>query len=593
MTDLRPTRRGAGLLALAAAAAPGAALAEPAADARFAALSQRYLDVTARLGPISATTLGDHRFDAEVDDVSAAARARRSAFNRGVLAEARAIAAAELSRENQVDRALLINQARYDLWRDETLKSWAWDPQIYSAQAGGALYGLMARDFAPRPVRLRAAIARMELLPGLLAQSRNQLQPALVPRIHAETVARQNAGVTGIVDEMIKPHLAELSTAEQARFTAADVRLGSAVADHQHWLDKVLVPAAKGNFRLGASLYDQKLAFALLSPLSRQEIRRAAETALAATRAEMYRVSATVLAGRPGAPAAPPSPDRATQQAVIEAALEIAYADHAPRAGLVEAARAALAQATDFVKAKDLITLPDAPVEVILMPEFQRGSAVAYCDPPGPLDRGQKTFYAVSPIPDDWSAAQADSFLREYNRRGLHDIAIHEAMPGHYVQLWHSNRHPSTLRAVLSSGPFVEGWAVYAENLMAVEGYFDGDPLFRLQQLKTRLRAIANAILDQMVHVDGASEAEVMRFLTVTAFQQEREAAGKWTRARLDSAQLPFYFVGVTEHDAVRAETERRWGADFSLKGYHDKVLSFGSPPMRYARALMFSEAIG
>jgi uncharacterized protein (DUF885 family) len=128
---------------------------------------------------------------------------------------------------------------------------------------------------------------------------------------------------------------------------------------------------------------------------------------------------------------------------------------------------------------------------------------------------------------------------------------------------------------------------------MAVEGYFDGDPLFRLQQLKTRLRAIANAILDQMVHVDGSSEAEVMRFLTVTAFQQEREAAGKWTRARLDSAQLPFYFVGVTEHDAVRAEAERRWGSGFTLKRYHDTVLSFGSPPMRYARALMFGEAIG
>jgi uncharacterized protein (DUF885 family) len=433
----------------------------------------------------------------------------------------------------------------------------------------------------------------MEKLPALLAQSRAQLDLARVPRIHAETAAKQNAGVSGIVDEMIKPHLAALSPAEQARFAAADARLRAAVADHQTWLDKVLVPAAKGDFRLGAALYDQKLTFALLSPLSRQEIRRAAEAALVATRTEMYRISVTVLAGRPGAPAAPARPDPAAQQAVIEAALEIAYADHARRNGLVEAARAGLAQATAFVTAKDLITLPDAPVEVILMPVFQRGSAVAYCDPPGPLDRGQKTFYAVSPIPDDWSAAQAESFLREYNRRGLHDIAIHEAMPGHYVQLWHSNRHPSTLRAVLSSGPFVEGWAVYAENLMAVEGYFDGDPLFRLQQLKTRLRAIANAILDQMVHVDGSSEAEVMRFLTVTAFQQEREAAGKWTRARLDSAQLPFYFVGVTEHDAVRAEAERRWGSGFTLKRYHDTVLSFGSPPMRYARALMFGEAIG
>jgi uncharacterized protein (DUF885 family) len=226
------------------------------------------------------------------------------------------------------------------------------------------------------------------------------------------------------------------------------------------------------------------------------------------------------------------------------------------------------------------------------MPEFQRGYAVAYCDAPGPLDKGQQTYYAVSPIPADWSAEQAESFLREYNRRMMHDMNIHEAVPGHYVQLWHSNKHPSTLRAVLYSGPFVEGWAVYAEDLMARQGYLGDDPLFRLTQLKMRVRSITNAILDQMVHVDGADEAEVMRFLTVTAFQQEREAAGKWTRARLSSAQLPSYFVGGTEHDVMRAEAQRRQGASFSLKRYHDAALSFGSPPVSYVRALLFDEPI-
>jgi uncharacterized protein (DUF885 family) len=593
MTQLRLTRRSAGLLALAAAVAPRAAAAQTDADARFAALSARYIDETCRLSPINATTLGDHRFDREVDDVSVQGRARRIAFNHAVLTQAQAVPAAALSRENQVDRALLINQARYDLWRDETLQQWAWDPQIYSNLAGTALYGLMARDFAPRPVRLAAALARMEQLPGLLAQSRAQLDVARVPAIHAETVAKQNAGIFEIVDGMIRPHVGELSPADQARFAAAEATLRRAVAEHQAWLDHVLVPGAKGDFRLGAALYDQKLAFALQSPLSRAQIRQAAEQALAATRGEMYRISAQVLAGRAGAPGAPAAPDPATEQKVIEAALQLCYADHAPRDGLVAAAGAALDEATAFVRARDLITLPDAPIEVVLMPEFQRGYAVAACDPPGPLDRGQKTFYYVSPIPDDWSAAQAESFLREYNRRAVEDIAVHEAMPGHYVQLWHSNRHPSVLRALLGSGPFIEGWAVYAENLMAVEGFQNHDPLYRLQQLKIRLRAICNAILDQMIHVDGASEADVMRFLTVTAFQQEREAAGKWTRGRLDSAQLPFYFVGVTEHDATRAEAERRWGSGFTLKRYHDTVLSFGSPPMRYARALMFGEPIG
>lgn len=590
MTSLSLTRRGVAAAGLALLAAPAAA--QSPADARFAALAKRYIDELIRLSPIRATTLGDHRFDTEVDDVSAAGRGRRGEVWRRLLKEADAFRPAELSRENQVDLALLKNQLRYELWTDEVLQSWAWDPQIYSSAAGGALYGLMAREFAPRPQRLRSAMVRMEKLPALFAQTRQALQPARVPKIHAETVAKQNPGVMSLVNEMILPHAGELTPAEQARLKAAAETLKAAVAEHQTWLDTVLVPQARGDFRLGAKLYDQKLAFALLSPMSRQEIRTAAEAALKASRAEMYQLSRKILAGRPGAPIGPEAPDAATEQKVIEAALELAYVDHAPRDKLFETATAAVDEATAFLRRKDLITLPDAPVEVIVMPEFQRGYAVAYCDSPGPLERHLKTFYAVSPIPDDWTPAQAESFLREYNTRGVHDIGVHEAMPGHFVQIWHSNRHPSTLRAVLSSGPFVEGWAVYAEDLMAREGYLNHDPLFRLVQLKIRIRTITNAILDQMVHVDGAGEADVMRFLTVTAFQQEREAAGKWTRARLDSAQLPSYFVGVTEHDALRAEAMRRQGSAFRLKAFHDQVLSYGSPPVRFARQLMFNEPI-
>jgi uncharacterized protein (DUF885 family) len=579
------TRRGVAALGLAAFAAP--ALGAASEDASFAQFAARYVDQRPALSPHQATVLGDHRFDAELDDLSAAGRKARADLARRFLAEAEDFHWHALSRENQVDLALLKNRLRYELWTEDVLQSWAWDPQIYSAVAGDALFGPMSRDYAPRPQRLRSAIARMEKLPGLFAQARAELQPARTPLIHAQTVARQNAGVLSLVDSLILPAAGELSPADQARLKAADTALRAAVAEHQAWLDKVLVPQAKGDFRLGKALYDQKLAFALVSPLSRVEIRSAAEAALKQARAQMYQASRRILAGRM---AAPDAPDLATEQRVIEAALELAYADHPPRAGLVEACRAGLAAATDFVRTRDLITLPDAPVEVVVMPEYARGSAVAYCDAPGPLDRGQKTFYAVSPIPDDWTDKQAESFLREYNRRGLHDIAIHEAMPGHYVQLWHANKHPSVLRAFLQSGPFVEGWAVYAENMMAEQGY--GDLLFRLQQLKTRVRTITNAILDQMTHVDGAGEDEVMRFLTVTAFQQEREAAGKWTRARLDSTQLPSYFVGVTEHDAIRAEAERRAGAGFNLKAYHDQVLAFGSPPPRYVRALMFGEAI-
>jgi uncharacterized protein (DUF885 family) len=562
------------------------------ADARFADLSKRWLDGMLALSPVSATQIGDHRFDAEVDDMSAAGRAKSLEFSKKMLAELEAMDLSALSRENQVDASVLRNQLRYDVWTNEQLQSWAWDPQGYNATAGGALYTLVARDFAPWPERLKNATLRMEKIPAIFAAARESLDPARVPKIHAETVARQNPGVMSIVDDMMMPHASELSGEDRKRFDAAVAGLRKAVDEQQKWLDGTLVPNAKGDFRIGQKLYDEKLAFALDSPMTRADIRTRAEAELKRVRAEMYQIARGVLKDKRDAAEMPETPSHEQEQQTIEAALELAYADRPKREDVVETAKRTMAAATDFVKRKDLITLPDAPVQIILMPEFQRGVSVAYCDSPGPLDKGLDTFYAVSPIPDEWKPDQVTSFLKEYNNRSIDELGIHEAMPGHYVQIWHSNKYPSVLRAVLSSGSFVEGWAVYAEKLMADEGYRDHDPLYRMIQLKWYLRSIANAILDQAIHVDGMSEQDAMKLMMEGTFQQEREAAGKWTRARLGSTQLPTYFVGVQEHLDLRKAYETKMGDKFNLKAYHDQELSYGSPPVRYVRALMLDEPI-
>ena len=145
---------------------------------------------------------------------------------------------------------------------------------------------------------------------------------------------------------------------------------------------------------------------------------------------------------------------------------------------------------------------------------------------------------------------------------------------------------------MLWSGAFVEGWAVYGEGVMADEGFLGHDPLYKLVVLKTRLRSITNALLDQAIHVDGMSREDAMKLMMETAFQEEGEAAGKWIRASVSCAQLPSYFVGYSEHCAIRKEAQQRWGKAFTLKRYHDAVLSFGSPPARFARAALFDEPI-
>jgi uncharacterized protein (DUF885 family) len=571
--------------------APTASLAGPtssSADARFAELSKHALDAWMQLSPVNATQTGEHRYDDQIDDLSAAGRQKSLSAAKQLLSELDALDRSQLSRENQVDAAILRNQLQADIWNNEVLQSWAWDPQIYTGLAGSALYSLMAREFAPLPQRLHSATERMEKIAQIFAQARANLDPARVPKIHAETAARQNQGILSIVDTLIATHLGELAPAEAERANAAIAGLQKAVAEQQHWLDTTLVPNAKGDFRIGAEKYDQKLKFALLSSLSRAEIKQRAESELKRVREQMYTIARDVLKDAK----LPATPSEEQQQQAIEAALELAYAEHPARDKVVDEAKAALKSVTDFTRAKNLLTLPDAPVDVILMPEFQRGVAVAYCDSPGPLDKNLATFFAISPVPDDWNKQQSDSFLREYNSRMIQLLSIHEGIPGHYLEGWHSAKFPSTLRAVLRSGMFAEGWAVYTERMMADAGYRADDPLFRLVQLKFYLRTIANAILDQGVHVDGWSREQAMRLMTHDTFQQESEAAGKWVRAQLSSAQLPTYFVGVQEHFDTRKAVQDKLGAAFDLKTYHDQVLSYGAPPVRFVRELMLDQPI-
>ena len=571
----------AGCVTVAREPAAAEIAAPSAADTQFSQLSQRYITTLTSLDPVGATQLGEHRYDSELPDPSAAGRARSRAATVALLADLEGIDRTKLSRDNQVDAALLENALRYDIWSQDEIQSWAWNPQVYNSTASNALYSLVARDFAPFPQRFESIVSRMEKLPAYLAEARRQLDPARVPKVHAETVARQNAGIMEIVNSIIVPEV-ERSGVPRDRFDAALANLRSALAEHQRWLDEVLVPNAKGDFRLGPQRYDQKMRFELMSSMTRPELKAKAQAAFDEARAEMERLARTF-----------PDCNHGTQQEAIECALAKSYARRAPRAGLEAATRETLAQATEFTRSKGFVGMPTGPVMVVTMPTFNQGNSVAYDDNPGPLERDQPNFFTVSPIPADWTDEQATSFLTEYNIYMLHELSIHEGVPGHYLQLDHASRNPDLLRAVLMSGPFVEGWAVYSERVMAEQGYLGGEAtedgkLFALTMLKMRLRSITNTLLDIGIQTEGMTRDQAMELMMKGAFQQEREAAGKWVRANLSSVQLLSYFTGYEEHLALRQEAMQRWGRGYSLRRYNDEVLSHGSPPVKYVRALMF-----
>jgi uncharacterized protein (DUF885 family) len=590
MNDMTHARHTAGLAALLLLLC-GAASASPA-DSEFEALAQEYLGDLPKFSPVNATLIGDHSADARLDQVDARARSRVRTLYKGLLRKLSAIDRNALSRANQVDAELLRNELEYEIWSIDTYEDWAWDPLVYVRLAGSSIYGLVARDFGPLETRLTAAAARLEQMPRFFRQARASIDPARVPKIHAETAIKQNPGLNSIIETMIVPRMGELLPATRQRLEAAIEVAKDAVAKQQTWLEDELLPRAAGDFRIGAALFDAKLAFTLNSSLGRKEIKARAEAEYESVRNQMYEVAKQVYAAKNPYTTFPDTPDEDYKQVIIRSALEQAYESLPPRDGIVDVARQELKRASDFVVEHNIVTMPAEPVEIIVMPEFQRGVSVAYLDPPGPLDKGQKAFYAVAPLPADWTDAQVHSFLREYNLYSIRDLTVHEGVPGHYVQLSLSNRYPSTLRSVLWSGPMVEGWAVYAERMMVDEGYGGDDPLQRLITLKWYLRSVTNAIIDQAIHVDGMTREQAMKLMIEGGFQEEREAAGKWVRAQLTSTQLSTYFVGYQEHMELRKAVQAAWGDEFTLRRYHDQALSYGSPPVKFIRALMLGEPI-
>jgi uncharacterized protein (DUF885 family) len=344
------------------------------------------------------------------------------------------------------------------------------------------------------------------------------------------------------------------------------------------------LPRSDGNFRLGAEKFRKKLRFSLASDLSMEEIMKRAQADLEQTQIAIYETALPLYKKYF------PKADKATladKKKVTVAVLDKLAEKHPDDNTIVGYAQKIVGEATDFVKSHNLVTVPETPLNVIVMPEFKRGTGIAYCDSPGPLEQNGKTFFAVEPTPKDWSKERKESFFREYNNYMVRDLTVHEAMPGHYLQLAHANefRAPTLVRAIFRSGTFIEGWAVYCEQMMAEQGY--GGPEVKMQQLKMRLRAIANAILDQSIHARSMTEKEAMDLMMKQTFQQEGEAVAKWKRARLTSAQLSTYFVGATEHLDLRAAEQKKLGNDFNLKKYNDQVISYGSPPVKYLRELM------
>ncbi len=551
--------------ALASSAAPSAASA-------FEHVVHDYYERYLASHPEEATQLGDHRFDRRSADRSMAGIAVDRALYRATLAALDRFPASSLPVEDAVDRDILAVDLRSRLFDLDVLQTWRWQVTDYSPTQG--VYVLLARDYAPLRQRLAAADERLKAIPAILRAARANLDRP--PRVFTETAIAQNKGAIAFVRDDMDVYVAR-EPSMKAVLAPARARAIAALTSYGDWLEHDLLPRSDGDFRFGRERFEQRLRFALDAELGTDEVLSRAQASVAAT--EQALEAAALPLHRQYFPDQPI--EGLDPKVMVRHVLDRIAETHPTNDTVVAEAERDLADATSFVRAHRLVTVPTAPVRVIVMPAFQRGAAVAFCDWVGPLEKKGATFYAISPTPADWSPARVDSQYREDNSAMLRDITVHEAMPGHYLQGAVANlgHYPTLVRAMANSGTFVEGWAVYAEQFMADAGY--GGPETRMEQLKVRMRVAINAILDHRLHVDNISETDAMRLMMDVGYQEEGEAAGKWRRAQMSAGQLSTYFVGV---NALARDLQAKTGGDPLT--VHDAMLAHGSIATKYIRRL-------
>ena len=554
------------------------------ADRTLARMFLDYLDADFQFSPLRASRLGDHRFDSMLDDVSTAARNKRSDLARTTLERlAKEIDYAALSRDGQIDFEILRDSLKLDLWLEENERSFERDPRIYTGLATDCVYSVLTQSTQPKETAITHAMARMKFIPRVLEAGRDNLKnPA---RIVTQTAIQQNKGAIAFYSHELFQMIDESPQRDAVKVAAAIVV--EELQRHQRFLEDELLPRATGDWRLGKDRFAKKLEMVLDAGVTADEVLADAEATLKLVRSDLLLV-AKLLWGRyfPRHPF--PPDDEAGRQAAIQHVLQEIGRDHSPAEELANDARATVLTLKQFISERGILRLPEPDrCEIIEMPEFQRGNSVAFLEPAPPLDPSASSIYAISPPPADWDRSRVASFLGEYNRQMLKILTIHEAYPGHYVQLEYANRHPSLIRKVLGSGVYAEGWANYCEQMMLDQGYGDGDPALRMMQLKFRLRSVANAILDHKMHCTEMTDEDALRFLTEEAFQAEGEARLKVVRAKQSSCQLSTYFVGCSAFLRLRQQTQRELGNKFELGPYHEAVMNQASVPVKFLPELV------
>jgi hypothetical protein len=510
--------------------------------------------------PTIGTSSGFHQYDALLEDYSKAA----------VDAQIRSLHSAEKefsALPADPDRDLILNYIRATLLDLEQVRTWEKNPDIYSSGVTNSIFVIMSRTFAPPGARLQSVIARERQFPAVFEAARANLKNP--PRIYTEIAIEQLPGIVSFFQNDVPAAFKQVTDAKLlAEFQQSNARSIDVLKRYEDFLKNDLLARSGGDFRIGADLFHQKLLYEEMVDLPLDKL---LEIGMADLRRNQQAFQQT---------AAKIDPAKTPQQILDESTH-----DHPAPDRLLQSFRDVLGGLKDYIIAKGIVTIP-SPVLPILeeTPPFMRALTTASMDTPGPYEKiAKEAFFNVTLPEPSWTPQQVEEHMEGFNRGTIISTAIHEAYPGHYVQFLWMQTISSKVRKLLGANSNAEGWAHYCEQMMLDEGYGNGDLKLRLGQLQDALLRDARYIVGLEMHTGQMSYEQGIDFFVHEGYQSRTNGERETKRGTSNPTYL-YYTLGKLEILKLREDYQKLRGSAFTLKEFHDRFMSEGTPPIRIVR---------
>jgi len=548
--------------------------AVPSASADFAQFVDDYFDAAFRYSPSMATYVGIHDHDAKLNDMSRAAYEARIQQLRGFLDRLGSIDRASLGFDERIDAQALEMQIRASLYNLDTLREWERNPMSYVWVPGGALDGLVKRDFAPAAERLASVTSRLAQVPAVFEAAKANVKNP--PKEFTDLAIRMARGSVGYLEGTLAAWAREVAAGDGkllAEFEAANATAIAAAKSFAAWLETDLLPASQGHFAIGAEAFSTRLRYEDMVEMPLAEVLAIGEAQLEKDYQAFVATAKLIDPDRPPAEVAK------------------SLSDERPTAeDLIPAVRRSVEEARQFLVDRDIVTIPsEVRVTVTETPPYARSGSFASMSTPGPYEtRATEAFYYVTPVQPEWGDEQKDQHLRFYSPYTVAMVNVHEAYPGHYLQFLYAPRFPTKVRKLVSAGTNSEGWAHYAEQMMVEQGFGDGDPRYRLAQLQMALLRDCRYVAGIKLHTEGWTvERAAKELFEEKCFQEPANAFEEARRGTYNPTYL-YYTLGKIQVQQLRDEYLQEKGA--TLKQFHDAFVSQGALPIPLVRRILLEK---